>query len=414
MASVEHRNPNLEAKRLERLRIAEAENVLRGRRKVKKDNSEVIAETYAHWDARKLIGKEEELQSLIRACKHTKLFDHGHTYLVALGRLVSHSKDWIRTPQTWVCRSKSPRRQFQSLAFHLFAKYQVPEFLYSAWFERRQRIDTSVWFVLLSQGTSVRKLPNLPIVPTKAMAHLFTKVPADISVNSAFRWAQVVSLGGEDRLARSIIAVPLLAGFFAFPDINTFWDAVIRFFVANPMIDHSQIGPIVDYIQNQKYERGLNGAPPPHPNFCMKGRTVESLMTQMAGWHRELGYNKKSFVQWESCGIPGGEYEEGVTGKKVHIIRELLNSNQLQEEGRAMSHCVASYVTSCQNGRSAIYSITTRDGSSVAHRLTIEVRLDSKQIVQARGRFNARPTDLDKRILRLWSAKSGVSLSSHL
>jgi hypothetical protein len=79
-----------------------------------------------------------------------------------------------------------------------------------------------------------------------------------------------------------------------------------------------------------------------------------------------------------------------------------------------MSHCVASYVTSCQNGRSAIYSITTRDGSSVAHRLTIEVRLDSKQIVQARGRFNARPTDLDKRILRLWSAKSGVSLSSHL
>jgi hypothetical protein len=418
-----YRNANLEAKRIERLRIEAAEHALRSRRKSKTSTTENLIERFSDLKAF-IIGREAEFDRLVRVCKTTKILDYSsrvggedHPYQVALGKLAKYAALWVRQPEDWVCKTKSLRRQFSSLAFHLFAKYPVPEFLNQAWFSSGRNSHHANWYILVSQGSSVRKLPMVPNWVTKAVAHWFTQTPADIRVEHAFRWAQVVSLGGDDRLARAIIAVPRLCGSFINREPE-FWETVVRFFIANPMIDHSQIGPIVDFIYNQKFEPAGFQQPPPHPNFCMKGRTVESLMTQMTAWHRLLGrntgYNRKQFIEWQGSGIPGGEYEEGKGGQRVHVIRELLNSTELREEGTAMRHCVASYVGSCSSGQSAIFSLFTRDCGLVQRRLTIEVRLPSREIVQARGRFNALPTDLDKRILRLWSAKTGLRMDQYI
>jgi hypothetical protein len=397
-------NPALETKRLERLRIAKADEVLRqSRKKVGIETRIFDLIRSKEYDQYK-----DQFSRIVSACKHTKMLDYPvarvhESYQFALLRIASYFKNWIREPETWVCRTKSVSRQLSSLSSHLFVKFPVPKCMDNVWFQSFGYCCE--WYILLAQGHSVRKLPHLPIPLTKNMAHWFTQAPPDISPIKAIRWGQIMALGGDDRLAKTIIGSRIGDDF----QNNDFWESVIRFFINNPMIDHAQVSPIIDFINAQKFEH-IEG-PPPHPNFCMKGRTVQSIMQQMSAWHRDLGYNKKSFIQWESCGIPGAEYEEGTgSNRRVHVVREILNSKQLQEEGREMHHCVASYVGSCKHGRSAIYSLATVEGGSIRRRLTIELRTDSRIIVQARGKFNALPEELDKRILKLWTTKSGIEI----
>ena len=72
---------------------------------------------------------------------------------------------------------------------------------------------------------------------------------------------------------------------------HEFRKAAIRFFVANPMLDSEQIGPICDYVWHMKF--GMGGDPE-QPGFAFTGRNVESLIKQVETWHRRLGRAKKT------------------------------------------------------------------------------------------------------------------------
>ena len=61
------------------------------------------------------------------------------------------------------------------------------------------------------------------------------------------------------------------------------------------MLDPDEVGPIVDYIHNQKYvprEETVDGEvvqlPPEQPNFSIKGRSMVKLLQQVEMWHRQL------------------------------------------------------------------------------------------------------------------------------
>jgi len=111
-------------------------------------------------------------------------------------------------------------------------------------------------------------------------------------------------------------------------------------------------------------------------------------------------------------GIPGYERIEGVEGSQTIVrIDEIVNAADLQQEGRAMRHCVASYTRTCASGASAIYSLKQDKGAGFDRRLTIQVEVASKQIVQARGRFNALPAPLDQRYLTNWATVAGLTIT---
>ena len=107
------------------------------------------------------------------------------------------------------------------------------------------------------------------------------------------RWGQIRALGGSERLARAIVGTLLRN---AQQDAEPFWLGVMQFFVANPMLDPHQVGPIVDWIHNQRFvgepQHIVNGivcgGGAAQPNLCMKGRTVQSILQQVEHWHREL------------------------------------------------------------------------------------------------------------------------------
>ena len=204
---------------------------------------------------------------------------------------------WVREPEDWEPRSHNVYRQFHSLVRHLIARYDVPTFMNTAWLEglTARSVVHQRWFIHVAQGQNIRTADGLPIPLTKKQAHLYLQAPDDFDVLGAFRWAQIIDLGGTERLVRSVLTTRIRAEF----DHDEFWATVFRWLIANPMLDPAQHGPIIDYLHDQRFVASvpnpaahLPGQPrlvPPQPNLTMKGRNPVTLLRSVADWHRQLG-----------------------------------------------------------------------------------------------------------------------------
>ena len=343
----------------------------------------------------------------------------GNTWTDALVALAHHWRDWIRPVEDWRPRTHNTRRQFASLARHLLAEYPVPIFMDSVWFMgsgaaalRRQH-----WYTHVASGHNLRTA-DVPIPLTKRMAHHFMLAPDHFTVDQALRWGQTLGLGGNFRLAEAIAATRLAEHF----EHDDFWITVIRFFVENPMLDLAHVGPIIDYLQDQRFEQReefqaagvIQRLPPPQPNLTMKGRSPEALLRQVERWHHQLAHERVDLkAQWPLSGINGFDWIEGREGTpslRRWTIRELLTSRALVAEGRAMQHCVATYVRSCSRRVTSIWSLEMENHEGSQRVLTVEVRLPHKIICQARGKRNVLPDEKSRSILRRWAGQEGLRL----
>jgi hypothetical protein len=144
----------------------------------------------------------------------------------------------------------------------------------------------------------------------------------------------------------------------------------------------------------------------------MKGRTTESLLRTVSGWHRDLAETRTA-ATWGPSGFTPFAQEEGEDeGRRTYEVTELFTAQDLREEGRAMNHCVASYAHDCAAGRSSIWSLRKRTESGRVVRLaTVEVRCRDGTIVQIRRRWNEPPTDRDVSILWRWGDAGGPKLA---
>jgi len=254
----------------------------------------------------------------------------GNTWIDGLLALAQHWRLWRRPVEEWVPRTHNTRRQFASLARHLLAEYPVPVFLDSVWFAGigKEALRRQQWFSHLGTGRNIRTA-DTPIPLTKRMAHHFMQAPGDCTVDQALRWGQVLGLGGTVRLAKAIIGSRLGESF----EYDDFWITVIRFFIENPMLDLVHVGPILDYLHDQRFvdreEFVAAGVferrPPAQPNLSMKGRSATTLLRQVDHWHRQLAkegdYVKSEWVLAgaEPRGDSAGSHGRGQVGLEDHL-----------------------------------------------------------------------------------------------
>ena len=424
----EYNNQKLERKRQKLLRDADSARVLvklKNRQSSVKDSIRIglgdglkLTENRLAVSIRHALGtilpayRDSFRELLLVVEKETDLLEDPDKFVKPLSSLASWALFWVQQPASWKSKSYNQLRSFSSLARHLLARYDVPMFMDHCWFDEPQYQE---WFVHIGQGQNIRKIENLPIALTKMQAHHFLRAPKDYTIKEALRWGQIVGMGGEERLVDAVITTHMGR---AFHRDEPFWATVLQWFVNNQTMDMRQVGPVIDYIESQKFHNlgnvWVNGRfemhGPPQPNFSMKGRTSESLIRQVEEWHKHLAKSKSRRVtSWNSCGIEGLDRVEG-DGKKRFLIVELLTSAQLSAEGNAMHHCVGSYSMSCSSGRCAIYSLQSDESGFLTRRLTIEVDLQTRQIVQARGKYNVMPSETDKRVLRMWAVQSGLGI----
>ena len=342
------------------------------------------------------------------------------TYIQGITALANHHESWIRPPEAWKVRKHNRDRQFSELARHLLAAYDVPLFMDSVWFTGN--VTHQNWFKHIGTGQNIRTARDIPIPLTKKMAHHFLKAPRHYTVEEALRWGQVYALGGDRYLVDALRQTRLTRSF----DNDDFWLSVIRFFIANPMLDVSHVHPIIDYIWHQRYEnrrvfveRGVaREMGPAQPNFSMQRRTPETLLRQVEAWHGALGRESKSReLEWHGSGI--GEFHllegsEVSRNMKFWSIRELLSSDELIDEGRALRHCVSTYARSCHTGRSSIWTMEIEDENGRRKILTIEVAPRERVIRQVRGRRNRLPTPKEKDLLGQWAEQEGLQLAGYI
>lgn len=346
----------------------------------------------------------------------------GNTFVGGLLALARFSHEWLRPLNQWKPKTHNVRRQFSSLARHLFAEWPVPAFMDSVWFkgDGEDAMHQRGWFLHVGSGRNIRTA-DLPLPFTKRMAHHFIHAPADLTVDAALRWGQIHGLGGDARVARATLPTRIGTVF----ENDEFWITVLRFFIANPMLDTAHFGPIIDYIHHQRFvfedtvvapgvveRRG-----PPQPNFTIKGRNVESLLAQVSAWHQKLAKTQPQQPDWSPSGIEGFEFLEGSEKNGTHriwTITELLTAKALVAEGRAMKHCVGSYSHSCARGATSIWTLEAETDAGRAKLLTIEVRNAAHLICQARGKCNAMPAEKHRSILRRWAEKAGLTLAGYI
>ena len=365
----------------------------------------------------RLLGHVQARSELLRPSRYVGRTEAGcpERIVGALLALVEHRKHWQRPIEAWRPGGETAVLLFSSLAHHLLARYPVPPVLLSAWFRGADRParQGQAWFRHAGLGRSLRTA-GFPIRLTRGMAHEFAHAPADLSIESALRWAQVRGLGGAGDLARAVAATRLGREF----DHDEFWVSVALLFVNTPRLDLGVIDPIVEYLHDQRfgYHRVIVGEDtevhlePPEPDFAVKGRTVASLTKRVEQWRteRRRRETRRRIYRWERSGI--GEYRGQAGDGRSWTVRELLDGDGLAEEGKAMQHCVASYVGRCLKGASTIWSLGLEGDEGRERLVTIEVNPQNREVLQAKARCNEAPDEAARIILSEWAAREGLKL----
>ncbi|MCH9654570.1 MAG: PcfJ domain-containing protein [Planctomycetes bacterium] len=332
-------------------------------------------------------------------------------------RMVRRRYNWQRYPEAWVPPDASPFVQMRSLVQHLFDQYAVPNFMASVWWKKQYASWELALYLHLAKGLSLRQfsvLNHLRI--TRRMAALFMQAPDDLRLIESIRWGHVLSLGGDDRLARILISQTCLG---MFTRDEEFWETVIRFLIQNQPLSAEEIVEMVRFIHEQRFEpaeivwgRGA-GDDPVQPEFTLRGRTLMSLRRHQANWRSELiekGFMPPPHVHpldfpWQRSEISSFRFEEEGT---AWTIDELLTPRELRNEGRIMQHCVAEYISDCARGKTTIWSMKCHEGKQKRRTLTIEVAPKAKVILQASGKQNCTPSVKVSEILNRWAKQESL------
>lgn len=344
-------------------------------------------------------------QSIIFLLAKSKLVDMSDLKRIkALCHLAADQESWLKPLKSWQVPGYNETKQLASLLRHLFATFEMPLFMDSAWSE-----DDALhrdWYKHIGAGKNIRTATGLPVVLTSAMAHYFLQAPPNYSINGAIRYGQIMSLSGNQTIADACICTRLEDSF----QNDDFTLSFFRFLVKNPMLDTAWVGPMIDFLWQQKFEdrvvhlesgEVINRGPE-SPNLTMKGRTVDSLLKQVENWHNLLGRGKPKLPDaiWTQSKISPFTFVEGQDkNQKTWRIRELSSTQALRLDGLTLKHCVVSFADSCKRGESTIWSMTL-DQEKI---LTIEVSSKLKKIRQVRGLRNRMATPKEKEIISRWA-----------
>jgi hypothetical protein len=314
-----------------------------------------------------------------------------HPGVNALFYLARWRQAYIRPLSSWCGSQASWRPAIHALAEHLLARYPVPRFLGAAWYaiddldEAKRR-----WFVAHAAGASFRSL-DLPIELTSRMEHIFLRSPDHVGIEYALRRAELFGLGVPERFVEQVLQTSAARDLSNGPFWRTVWQFLIEHAVG---LTPEDVRRVVNFLRTIKQE-GIA------PQFSLKGRTPRSLLRLIDEW--DTGAGSAGFdLSWARSQIQPMTVAVSAPHEEVPLqydFVELTTSEQLQAEGTALRHCVADYARYCWRGWSRIWSLRSTRGTRTKSIVTIEVDPTRREIVQAKGFRNRRPTSHERALI---------------
>ena len=287
-------------------------------------------------------------------------------------------------------------------------------------------------FVHIGQGKSVKSFELLPKMELNKKAyHYLFSTPEEYTYYQGFRRAQILSMGGNQRLFNACMDSKLKERDTRFIKEDLIAH-LLDVFIKAEMFDYNKINEIVDYVDNRV--RNQNPLAP----FKIKGQGIGTLLKKSDEWHEEVvkaqraqaiaarnaapagargrGYSyQPAPASWNGFNIRNFSFDRPRKdqGKNYYSITQLCSSKQLSEEGFEMRNCVGSYAYSCSQGTKTIFSLREKESSKLGWKslATIEVS-KSFEVVQIRAKANQRADASIMNIIKMWIDNENLKLSS--
>jgi len=311
-------------------------------------------------------------------------------------------RTWHRPPSSWRAPGGSDRRKRDDLAKHLLTAFPVPAFLVRALdvdplpvarvpLEDEWAVRLLSW---IGQGRSLRKVPSevLPTPLTRQMAHRFLSSTAATTPISALRHAQVLGHGGTPTLARRLLRTRLGVLRGSDPQVGEpFWDRVIAWLAGRPALWEGELDHVLGWVESAQREATADGRA-----LVLRGRTDHAVQAAARSWWARQQPPRGHFPM---SGLQPLAYESWE-------VVELDTPEALREEGRAMSHCVGTYVGLARKRRVSLWSIRQHKERLA----TVEVALPAAAVVQAKAKANRAISAQADSVLRMWARHNHLRL----
>jgi len=365
-----------------------------------KNVGSIIAENFARMNAAQTLWKREAFKDILLHFESEKCYTvlKEEKYIEVLANIAGFANKFVRPIEEWNKESFVAEDQLTDFIKHCFAMYEVPSFLEATFFSSNKIY--MYWYIQIGKGTSILKLSAFPVSFTKKMAHAFSQTTANYTVENAIRRAQAIGFGANEKMAETIAFSELMLTF----ENETFWNQIIQFLAKQEDVSFVQVQEVLFYLKENFYR---------DTTFSMKGRTWNAIASKAEEWNKD--YIKKleanNRAQWKKSTF-NSFVKTVVDGdiKTIFIIKELLTSEELYNEGYEMNHCVAEYEYDCIEQTAAIFSMRKWIDENESFEATIQVSPEAKMIVQAKARFNENVSKEAYEIMVEWANKEELSI----
>jgi hypothetical protein len=299
----------------------------------------------------------------------------------------------------WIPTGKSEATMFRAMLQRAVFKYKVPPFCYSIFEDTTNYSEWRQLIINIGQGASAfKELKRKISILTRNQAHKMM-----CSTDKDLLRAYYLIVAEEVGLSTSIFNE--LEKYYKQPgkNLDVYLLETMTWFVRNPDLTRSEIGPISDYLSRQK------------PKNLLK-RTVKSVRRAMEDWHEQTYSAEKNpnipekFPLSKLDNWVGTVTDSALDRKLSATVCEITTYTDLIKEGKTMKHCVASYAHSVASGVISIWRISIEGGLNV----TLEVSNKEKTIRQARGKYNRSINVLERGVMNSFAKLNGLKISAYV
>ncbi|MEO1624896.1 MAG: PcfJ domain-containing protein, partial [Bacteroidota bacterium] len=239
------------------------------------------------------------------------------------------------------------------------------------------------------------------------MNYFFQRAPLHMDYYKAIFWARL----------RAMKISAKLASHFA-NDYHTFGELgehleVIQFFRRHPDLEVETAAQIWEFVRSQESaDYTVEGCTirPLYPNFSFKKRSLSSVLRCIDQWEKTIEQHIAAISQKPLPVSDLNAYEVSLSSTESIRIRQLVTLGELRLEGFKMRHCVATYLETCLEGYSTIWSVQqVKDGKVSMYLATVEVS-KKKEILQMKARFNQCPKTETLAHIRTWARREGLHI----
>lgn len=326
-------------------------------------------------------------------------------YAEGLKKIYDYKDFWIRDYKTWEpTRYRNSWWNIINLIEHLFEEYKLPRVLKTVWFNKDNQDMEIELYIDLCQGKSAHKvfknyalnsaIPEL----TKKQVHAFMNGRHENVFEVEYKKIFLLENGVKKDFVREATIGNWACSLSNLNMLKEYLLLVQK----ETMFDKSQILPLWDYMLYLR--RQIENE---NKVFVLKNRSIQKLLNDMHEWHQSLNKSKDSSYWEASWKVKPYVYEDFEKKAVGFYIKELTTAKELIEEGRKLSHCVASYANSCKNGNATIWSFYKDDFGNRKKLVTLELR-DELTLVQCRGKANRLPDNSEWYHIEKWLKENGL------